>query len=219
MKSKYIFAALILIGGLSSCERDVIRGEGQVVRESRQAKDFTAVDMGGASTVHIAYGTSFNVEVKGYANLVPLYRSEVRNGKLILGFKDNYNIRNDNTEVFITMPELTSLHLSGSGDSDVSGYFPNVQSLSLSISGSGNIDMGKCSADNLDIQISGSGDINAFSVLAENAEISISGSGKAMAKVTDELNISISGSGKVYYRGNPRIQSKISGSGEIIKQN
>jgi hypothetical protein len=219
MKLTYIFAALVLLIGLSSCEKDAIRGEGQVVTEVRTTPDFIAIDMGGASKVHISYGTAFSVEVKGYANLAPLYTTRVSNNKLILGFKNNYNIRNDNTEVFITMPDLKDLHLSGSGDSDISGNFPHNTSLSLSISGSADIDMKGGSTDDLDIQISGSGNINVFPLTAKNADISISGSGKVRTQVINHLGVSISGSGRVYYKGSPQIQSKISGSGEVIKQN
>lgn len=219
MRLKYIFIVLILSTGLSSCEKDAIRGEGSVITENRVTPDFTAVDMGGASKVHISYGTTFSVQVKGYANLVPLYEAKVRNNKLILGFKNNYNIRNDNTEVFITMPDLRDLHLSGSGDSDISGNFPHTESLSLSISGSAGIDMETGSTDDLDVQISGSGDVNVFGLIAENADISISGSGKVRTRVTNALDVSISGSGTVYYKGSPQIYSKISGSGEVVKQN
>lgn len=207
-----LFIIIILIAG---CSKDKVSGSGAVVTEDRPEANFTGVSMGGSNNVHITKGAGFRVQVKGYGNLLPYYETRVANGVLKLGYKD-VNIRNDNIEVFVTMPGLNFLSISGSGDMDVHGNFDGNSTFQTIISGSGNIGLEQGTARDFSSTISGSGNVAAFGIAAENAIINVSGSGNTEITATAILDVTISGSGNVYYKGKPVVTSHVSGSGAII---
>jgi autotransporter translocation and assembly factor TamB len=135
--------------------------------------------------------------------------------------------------VFITVPDLKEINVSGSGDITGRGVFRTGGDLTVMVSGSGNIDMqlecadlnsrvsgsgdielsGQC--EEADLSISGSGSIGGSDFNCKNARVQISGSGDVKLDVESYLDVSISGSGDVIYGGQPKIKSRISGSGEI----
>ena len=213
MKQILFFAGLLT---LASCTKERITGSGAIVTEGRNAAFFTKVNTSGSTDVHITQGINFKVEVKGYSNLVPYMETKVTNNTLEIGYKNNVNVKNDNTEVFVTMPLLESVNTSGSSNIDVKGIFSGSTTLTASVSGSGNIDIEQGNAQQFKSTISGSGNIRAFGFLAQQADVLISGSGSTEVSAATNLKVNISGSGTVYYKGQPVIETSISGSGKVV---
>jgi hypothetical protein len=244
MKTKNIFlsATILFMTFLcSSCIFDfnVITGKGNVVTETRSAKDFTAIELKTGANMEIVKGNIFNVSVTDYENLVKYLSVEVVDCHLIIK-KDpkSVHIWNSKAKVVVTMPDpLYSLQLSGSGNLNVLSAFHDLQLLLLSgsgniglrsdcqlnkleanISGSGNINAtGNLTVQNLSTRISGSGNIHLSQMKAKDADCSISGSGKMYLFIVDNLDAHISGSGNIIYSGTPKVNSHISGSGNVYK--
>jgi hypothetical protein len=213
MNKLFLFAATLFI--LASCSKDRITGEGAVTTEDRNVSNFTKVSTNGSTDVHIVKGTSFSVQVKGYSNLLPYFETKLHNNTLEVGYRNGTNVRNDNLEVFVTMPAFDGANISGSANIDVKGAFTsNV--VDASISGSGNIDIESGTSQVFDIDISGSGNVRAFGLTADRAEVSLSGSGTAEVKAVTHLKANIAGSGNIYYKGLPAIESSVSGSGKLV---
>ena len=159
------------------------------------------------------------MKAKGYANLLPYLKTTVENDVLSVRYENTSNVRNDNSEVFITMPVLTGLSSGGSGDMHVTGEFSGNTNFDAHISGSADITVEKGSAENFVLHSSGSGSFGSFGFTSQNADIAISGSGEAKITVGQKLKVKINGSGSVYYKGNPAtVDNDISGSGKVIKQ-
>lgn len=212
---KKVFVIAVILSSLS-CSKERISGNGAVTTEQRNVSNFTSINTAGSTRVHISEGAVFKVEVKGYSNLLPYYETKLVNNELRLGFKTGVNIKNDNTEVFVTLPVLEGVKLSGSGDISATGTFPAVNDLYAEIAGSGNINLSQGSAVFLHASIAGSGNIDAHGILADKVETFTSGSGNTEVSVNSHLSVKISGSGNVYYYGNPLIVTNISGSGAVI---
>ncbi|RKD16106.1 hypothetical protein BCY91_04235 [Pelobium manganitolerans] len=204
---------------LSACSKDRLRGEGPTVTESRSinASELQTVRVNGSTKLHISYGTVPELKVKGYGNLVAALSTTLKNGVLTVEFENHYNVRNDNTEVFLILPKSPNIYLNGSADAFISGNFEPVNHIFFKINGSANINAGAFVAESLDVNISGSGNVNLVNIDASDANVSISGSGEVKTKVSDKLLVAISGSGRVLYLGNPEVQSNISGSGKVQK--
>ena len=106
--------------------------------------------------------------------------TEVSGGKLVIKKEnwDNWKMNwNEKVTVYITMPELKGLGVSGSGKAEIKDAV-KTEDLDLSVSGSGKLYTNDIMVSNLGCSISGSGDI----ILGGNgnatkADISISGSG------------------------------------------
>ena len=127
-------------------------------------------------------------------------------------------VGNDNIQVTVTLPVLSGLNISGSGDIQALGNFTGSNTMDAKISGSGNIFIEQGITDYFYCNILGSGDIQAFGLQSRKAETNTSGSGSIQLSASDELKVKISGSGDVYYKGSPTVSVQISGSGRVIKQ-
>ncbi|HRP56774.1 DUF2807 domain-containing protein [Agriterribacter sp.] len=219
MKVKFIFLLVAFTATVASCKKESLTGDGAVQTEERNVNAFTKVATHGSTTIHIVQGADFEVKVKGYANLLPYLKTTVENGVLSVRYENTRNVRNDNSEVFITMPVLTGLSSSGSGDMHAAGEFGSNTNFDVNISGSADITVEKGAAENFVLHSSGSGSFNSFGFTSQNADIAISGSGTAKITVSQKLKVKINGSGSVYYKGDPAtVDNDISGSGKVIKQ-
>lgn len=204
------------------------------VKETRNVSAFKGVNFGIAGNLNIKLGSTFQVVLEGESKYIADIETVVRDGKLIIR-RDNFKIfDNESVNVYITMPEINSLGVSGSGRAAIEGTV-KADMLDLSVSGSGKISIPEVILTEMNCSISGSGDIYLEGGKSEKAEISISGSGsyvgdKTVTKnfearisgsgscscnVSETLETSISGSGNVYYSGSPKMNLHSSGSGHV----
>lgn len=201
----------------TSCTKERLEANGNKITELRTPGTFDGVSSSGSNRVYINQGTEFRVELRGSSNLIGSFETKVRENTLELGYR-NASVSDDDIEVFITMPELEFLALTGSGEMSIRGEFPAQDKFNLRISGSGDIVLhDELQAKNADIDLSGSGKAGLENLQAENADIDISGSGDVRLSVSAHLRSRISGSGQVFYRGNPQLDSKVTGSGKVVK--
>jgi hypothetical protein len=234
MKRGFFLSALILAvtvsAGFASNQSDV--------KETRNVSGFTKVSFGVAGNLYINIGHEFKVVLEGEKRYIDDVITDVSGGKLVIkneNWKMNNWRMNEKVNVYITMPELAGLGVSGSGKAEVkdavktgdlnlsvsgSGkiYISDitVSNLSCGISGSGDIILsGTGSCSKADISISGSGNYDGAPLKIGVAEIHISGSGNCSCNVTESLRASVSGSGNVTYEGNPKIDAHVSGSGKV----
>ena len=199
-----------------SCKKDKIDGGGTIMTEPRKVENFYNVSVSGSTNVFITYGDAFDVKVKAYENIIPILETKVQNGTLLIGLTKN--VSNDNSEVYITMPALSSVTTNGSGNIDTKGSFLGMDYFSATTAGTGVITIEKGSALNYKISIAGSGDVKSFGFVTDQATVTISGSGDAELSVAQKLKATLNGSGNVYYKGSPVIDAITKGSGQVIKK-
>ncbi len=209
--------------------------ESMAQKEKRQVDGFDEVSMGISGDLYLKQGSTISLELEGDSDDLEDVITEVKNGSLVIRYKNNkgWSFGRDRVTIYLTMPEISSVSLGGSGkiigentiESDdlylsVSGSGRielklEADDLTQKISGSGNIEVSG-SADRAEISISGSGNLDALDMEVDEYEVKISGSGKCKINVGDSLEANISGSGSVYYKGDPdRIRSNVSGSGKV----
>lgn len=230
MKKIMIISAFMFALVASAC---TIKGQSDD-KETRDVKGFTKVAFGVSGNLYINFGPEFKVVLEGQKRYLDQIITEVSGGKLIIK-KDNWRFNlNEKITAYITMPEIESLGVSGSGraeikdavktddlDLSVSGsgklYADEiaVRNLDCSISGSGDIILNGGNADKTGISVSGSGNFAGESLKIGIADIHISGSGNCSCNVSESLKASVSGSGNVTYEGNPRVDAHVSGSGKV----
>lgn len=211
-----LIAALISILSIS-CTKERISADGNIMTEVRNPGTFIGVHSSGSNPITITYGTEYKVEIKGSGNLIPRYKTQIFNGTLNLGY-EFVRIGKDDIEVFVTMPALNHVSMSGSGKLNINGIFPAQAQFRLTISGSSDTKVnGEMLSDDVNVNISGSGDADLEKIQAKTGDVRISGSGDTRLSVQNLLKARISGSGKVFYTGNAAVDSEISGSGTVIK--
>jgi hypothetical protein len=221
---KFLFSIFLVSATLISF------GQG---KEERDVSSFTGVSLGISGDLYITQGSPQKVVVQAENNMDEI-ETVVKDGVLRIK-TDNWNSKIKGAKIWVTMPEVESLNVSGSGD--IVAETPiNADELELKVSGSGTIDISELkgdeigaaisgsgdiklagSADEMELRISGSGSVYADGLKLSECGIKISGSGSCKIDVTGELDASISGSGRVTYYGNPQIDARVSGSGRVRK--
>lgn len=205
------------------------------VKETRNVAGFTKISFGVSGNLYVNIGAEFKVELEGGQSLLDNISTEVSGGRLIIRKENWRRNMNERVTVYITMPEINGMGVSGSGkaelmdavktkdlDLSVSGSGKLLTadimttSMNCSISGSGDIILGGGGNINTaEVSISGSGSYSGEAARIGSMDISISGSGNCSCYVTEQLKASVSGSGNVTYQGSPRLDVRSSGSGRV----
>ncbi|WP_166627686.1 head GIN domain-containing protein [Tenacibaculum caenipelagi] len=215
-----------------------IKGNGNVITQTRTIKSFDKVSVGGSFDVYLVDGTEGKLTIEGEENILKYIETEVKNGSLNIHFKENTNI-STTKKLVVTVPfeSIEAVALGGSGNviaekrikaDEVSfgvGGSGNItasvdaNTVKTSIGGSGNIKL-KGKTDNLKCSIAGSGNVKAYDLNTSSLKASIAGSGDVQTSVSNKIKASIVGSGSVYYKGKPsHIDSDSVGSGDVIDRN
>ncbi len=202
---------------LFSCSKDSIRGNGSTITETRSLASFTRIFTNSDINVHIIYGPTQKVTVKGYENLVAITNTSVNGDVLTIEYKNVYNVRNSNVEVFIELPILEETYLNGNGDVWINGFNAGTN-VFCRINGSGNTHIDNSTFINAELTINGNGDIKAQGLSCQSADLDITGSGDIEVSCSQFLNARITGSGDIKYWGNPGVTVNISGTGTVRRQ-
>lgn len=234
---KHLFLLLTFSILFFSCDFDAnfIRGNGNVVTETRSVNEFHSIKSRGAIDIEIMPSDSYGLEIQNDENLLEYMLTEVVDGVLEVKYKKG-SYSSDHSKVFITAPTLKEIKSAGSADISIHGILKNSERINIQLSGSGNIE-GEVDAPlikvissgsgNIELsgrtktficEIRGSGDVKCAELRSENADISVRGSADIKVFASISLKVKVAGSGNVYYSGNPpNPDITISGSGKVRK--
>lgn len=213
---------------------------GSQVEQSFTMDEITDVALNISASVYIRQGATQEVEIHGKEDAIERLELDVVDGLWEIEFPNRECMKNHELIIYITVPDINSLTVSGSGDIHmdedtitldhaleytISGSgrinaLLDVTEVNTTISGSGDLNLAGITGKN-DVSISGSGKIKAFDLMSTDCEINVAGSGNAEVYVDGGvLDVKISGSGKIRYKGTPSsINMDISGSGDLIDAN
>jgi hypothetical protein len=115
--------------------------------------------------------------------------------------------------VDVSVPSLTSLNLSGSGQIYVAGI--SAPQLTVTVSGSGQLTV-TGTATKLDVLLSGAGQAQLSQLIARDVQAVVTGSGLIQVTATTSLDAAVPGTGAIIYGGNPpQVTTNITGTGAI----
>lgn len=228
-----IFGSIILSNCYSS--KPKVKGSGDVVKEKREASDFTHLKINGIIDVVLVPGNAVSVEVETDKELQKFIHVYNSGGALIINTDDDYDIKFTKNIVRISYKEIEQIEHNGVGSVKTNGtlygnklnvYNNGVGNTSLEVScdelkvsqcGVGSVDL-IGNAQILRVENSGVGSINAFDLKSQKVKAVNSGVGSIDVYANSELDVSSSGIGSVKYKGNGQLMSKhTSGLGSIKK--
>jgi hypothetical protein len=205
-----------------------------VVKEEISLDAFHSIGLSFHGNVVLTQGSTQKVTIEAQQNIIDNIKREVKSGKWNIGFEKNVKESKPVT-IFITIPTLKGIGVSGSGTLVSTNTFKGLEDLSVAVAGSGTVKLGaeakstevaisgsgevnlSGTSITLEIAISGSGDVIAQELKTDKCEVHISGSGDARVNVDKSLEAAISGSGDVFYTGSASVSSHVSGSGSVSK--
>jgi hypothetical protein len=248
MKTTTVFLSLCLVvvllsgccgvGNLVQRVRgtQMIRPSGVIITETRNVSGFTALDLRTVGKVILTQGDSESLTIAGSDNVVPLVKTTVSSGLLVIDMDEEINITDinrDNVLTFdITVQDLTGLTISGLGDVEMDAL--TTSTLDVTMGGAGKLVLNALTADSVDItvkglgsveiagrvvrqqiEISGAGAVENADLECQTAEVNIPGLGSATIWVTSQLTGSIKGGGNIRYYGSPQINTESTGMGKF----
>jgi hypothetical protein len=180
--------------------------------EPRSVPAFHAVELAGTLEVEISVGKAQTVQVSGEADLLNKVSTAVKDGVLVVDTPHDLR-RRHHLHVAVTMPELSAVSLSGTGDMKISGVAS--ERFAISLSGTGQLTV-KGSTSSLRVDVGGTGEIAARDLTAKTARVDVSGTGSATVHVTDSLEADVTGTGSIDVHGKPaRVKKSVTGVGSI----
>jgi hypothetical protein len=193
-------------------------------RETRNVGSFTKIAFRVPGKLYLKQGSPQKVEIEGDKEVLQKIETEVDGNKLVIEQEGNkwfnWGSEGDNIKIYITVPSIEALSVSGSGELVGQSRF-TANNLDLNVSGSGELTIDVDATGKLDADVSGSGDI-IVKGKCNSFDSDVSGSGKIEleATVAGKANFEISGSGKIHAKGSAQnVEAEISGSGKVLAAN
>ncbi len=203
----YVFE---VVGSSSNSAAD---GSGVPATQTRHLPAFDTVELAGSNNVSVRVGGAQSVVVHADDNLLDRVTTTVRSHHLVVADTPGSFTTRSPMSVEVTVPALSALTLSGSGNIVVDGV--RAKSLGVSLTGSGTL-TGSGRATHLEITVGGSGTAVFTRLVAKEARALVSGSGSIFVTATTSLAASVSGTGTILYFGNPRhVAKNVTGTGAI----
>ncbi len=214
-----------------------VRGNGNVISETRTTSDYEKITISGSFDVTLVDGKEGKLTIKIEDNLSQYLVTEVKDGTLKIKWQKGINIKTKKG-VTITIPfeQINAITLAGSsnvnsqkniishqlelivaGSGNINAIVKTTN-LITKIAGSGNVDLSG-NTSKLNCKIAGSGNFDSYDLTIQNLEAKIAGSGTLKATINGKISAKIAGSGNLYYKGTAtRENVKIAGSGSVIRK-
>lgn len=191
-----------------------MQGSGTVAAQLRTVGQFSRIDLTGSSSVTVATGGRQSIVVHADSNLIGRVTTRVVGDTLVIGTTGSFTTRIP-MSVEVSVPSLTTLTLSGSGQISASGI--SVPSLNVTLSGSGTLNASGTAAQ-LEVTLSGSGQAELSQLAARDVHAVVAGSGLIRVTATASLNAAVPGEGAIVYGGDPpQVTTSITGTGAVTR--
>ena len=198
-------AAVLVLAGCS------VGDDGPQQLQTRDVAAFTRVDNRDSVDLRLRVGEPQRVRVLAGEKVIGGVRTEVRDGTLHVMFGDD-RFGGDDVIVEASVPRLTGIVASGSGDIDVEG----IEQDAFAVESDGSADITLAGATRrLALEVDGSGDADLADLVARDATVVVGGSGDVDVRAEDRLDVTVDGSGDVRYHGSPQLTRNDDGSGDL----
>ena len=166
---------------LSGCTK--VRGSGVRKTEKRDLPAFTSIETSGAFEVEVNCQKPASFEIEADDNIVPLIKTEVRNGVLHVSNTKSYST-SGGIVMRITVPDLESVRSTGAGKFRVS----DVKNENFEVRSTGAAQVVVAGqSKSVKISSTGAGKIDAHNLRASNADVNVTGAASVEVHATDEL--------------------------------
>jgi hypothetical protein len=203
-----LLAIAVLVLALAGCS---VGDDGPTTTQTRDVADFTRIDNRDSVDVRLQVGQRQRVRVSAGEKVIDDVDTEVRDGTLHLTF-DRDGFGGGDVIVEASVPRLTGIEASGSGDIDADGIDADV--FEVLSDGSADIAL-RGTAGRLVVELDGSGEADLADLAAREARVFVGGSGDLDVRAEDRLEVAVDGSGDVRYHGDPEVSRQVDGSGEL----
>lgn len=221
-----------MIVGLALAAAFGVDGNGKVKEEAREVAEFHAIAVGAGVQATVTLGAKASVKVEADENLLPLVRTRVEGGTLVVDAKENLNPTKP-VKLTVVATKIDSAEASG-GAKVTTPASPGTK-FSAKASGGARLEVSGIASDECAIDTSGGAHatfagkakkvlvgasggshLDASALPAESARIDASGAAHVDLDVSGEATGSASGAARVKFKGKPqKRQIETSGAARV----
>jgi len=202
---------ILLISALLICSTSSVAFADE---QTRNLPAFKSIKTRSAFSLVVEVGKSQSVQVKGNEKFVNNIITEVIGEELVISYKEKNTVKiNDNSQVIISIPELSRFKMEGAGKTTLNNL--SGPHFALSYEGAGML-VANGKVKSFTLRAEGVGLVETKNLIAEQVDARIEGIGSVSVNASDSLNASVQGIGSLTYYGRPRSVSKsVDGIGSV----
>lgn len=237
MKYFLLFLIIIAAGSCNIIDQKRIVGNGKIISQTYNLKDFSKVDIGSSMDIFLTHGDKQEVKIETDENLFKYLNVRVSDGNTLDVDKSTHTNLDPtgSIKIYITANEMDNIKISGSAKLQFRGKFVQDKKIKIDLSGAsiGNVylhapivELESTGASTLTAEgecrdvladASGAATINTFKLMAENGDADASGASIIRIFSSISLKASASGASGIKYKGNPTVTSSANGASSIGK--
>ena len=202
-----------MAAGAGPAEREKVVGSGEMVVETVELEDYTAIELRVAADMNVTIGEPTPLTIEADDNIMPLIKIEVVKGTLIISTEHNFTSKKG-PNINVTVAQLDAISVKGAADVHVTKL--DNEAFTVAVTGSADVFLSG-STDTLTLSATGAADVDAFELASRNASVSMTGASDANISVADALTVSIVGAGDLNYKGDAKVTKQIVGGGDVNK--
>lgn len=205
-----------------------------LVSETRTLDVFTKVEIDGGAKVILVQGDEHSVKVEGTQRVVDQLRTEVKDGVLVIDYRNRKLFENwsESPTLTITFKDLSAFRLDGGAELKADNL--NLADLNFKINGGASVKLNNLVINTLNMTLAGGGDIRVSGVAKNltidvsggtnfeaedfkcaNVSVEVGGAANVVVWATQTLNLDLAGAYNVGYWGSPNVIQTIGGIGQI----
>lgn len=193
-----------------------VAGSGVRKTEKRIVADFKGIDVGGAYEIEVvAQKQEQGIELEGDDNILPLVKTEVKNGTLHVWSDEPFNVKNA-VRLKIAAADVQAMNISGACKVNVQNI--KTDRFELNVSGASDVIM-QGETTSLKIDSNGASKVDSEKLTTRAANVTTNGAGTTRVYVSEEMTANASGASTIIYSGDPKVvNKKDSGASKITKK-
>lgn len=182
--------------------KNILRGEGAVITQTFDFKDFDAICVYGGADIEFTQSDTWEVSLKTQENIFDHLDYKVEDGVLMIQAEHFHTIIAKAYDLTIRAPELRRIEVNGAGDVNVPAGIHSEGDIEIEVNGAGDLDFTGIVCRDLKIEANGAGDIDATGLDVQALKIEISGIGDVcVAGKAETATFDVAGIGDIDARG------------------
>jgi putative autotransporter adhesin-like protein len=188
---------------------EMLVGSGVIASQTRPVSGFSAVTVSGPLRLVLQQAGVESLEVTTDDNVLPVVVSEVRGGRLFLGFAPNTSLTRIHEVVCrVTVREVRDIEASGAARLEISGV--DTPRLGILFSGA-TLGSASGTAEELTVAVSGASRWTAGALRSRSVTANVSGASYGLVRAEETLVANVSGASMLEYMGDPRVTTTVDG--------
>ena len=177
--------------------KNAIKGEGDIVTQSFDLKDFHSIRVNGNADIVFAQAESWDVTVTTQQSVMDQLDYQVEDSVLVIRARDNRPVNATKYEVAVSAPDLKDIEINGAAEFNAPDGIRS-EKLNIQVNGASDLNFEGINCPDVTIQCNGAADLDASDIYVQTLKVEINGAGDVvLAGRAADVDLSVNGAGDI----------------------